>query len=48
MEEPLIVNLASVPEIDDCERPWGGPYKILTPSMRPRGGRLGVHQTDRG
>lgn len=24
---------------------WGGHYKVLTPSMRERGGKLGVNQT---
>lgn len=24
---------------------WGGAFKVLTPSMRPKGGRLGVNQS---
>lgn len=40
---PHVVNLDEVEEVD-CRsgEHWGGFDKPLTPSMRPRGGRLGV------
>jgi len=40
-----VVNLAEVDEVD-CRsgEHWGGFDRQLTPSMRPKGGRLGVHQ----
>ena len=40
-----IVNLHEWPETSTVSGAhWGEHYKILTPSMRPRGGRLGVNQ----
>lgn len=41
---PTVVNLDAVPPIERLlgER-WGAQFKPLTPSMRPRGGKLGVN-----
>ncbi len=39
-----IVNAADAPEIEHIGGKWGHAYKVLTPSMRPRGGKLGVSQ----
>jgi len=40
-----IVNVDDLPETGTLRgEHWGEFYKILTPSMRPRGGRLGVNQ----
>jgi len=40
-----IVNVDELPETSTVSGDhWGELYKILTPSMRPRGGRLGVNQ----
>src|SRR5262245_59248759 len=40
-----IVNVEDVPETSTLRgEHWGEFYKVLTPSMRPRGGRLGVGQ----
>ena len=42
----LVVNVAAVDEevhLDGAH--WGHAFKVLTPGMRPRGGRLGVNQT---
>jgi len=38
-----VVNVADLPEINRDSGAWGGMYKTLTPSMRPRGGSLGVN-----
>lgn len=44
-EHPFVVNVDEVDEVADLDREHcGGAYKALTPSMRPRGGRLGVNQ----
>lgn len=44
-QAPSIVNVDQVAEVDrQMGDHWGAPYKILTPSMRPRGGKLGVNQ----
>ncbi len=43
-ESPVVVNVEEAQEIDRRQGQWGGAYKILTPSMRPRGGGLGVNQ----
>jgi len=37
-----IVNVAEVEEHGAGAAPWGGFWKVLTPSMRERGGSLGV------
>jgi len=38
-----VVNIDDVEEIDNTQGArWGGFDKVLTPSMRPKGGRLGV------
>lgn len=41
---PIVVNLDSVAPIERLlgER-WGAQFKPLTPSMRPRGGKLGIN-----
>lgn len=40
----IVVNLDEAPEIDDVHgEHWGSVYKIMTPSMRDRGGSLGVN-----
>lgn len=41
-EQPVVVNVAAVPETGGVEGRFGAYDKVLTPSMRPRGGRLGV------
>ena len=39
-----VVNLDQVPEIEHYSgEHWGAAYKVMTPSMRPRGGSLGVN-----
>lgn len=39
-----VINVDEAPEIEGAEgEHWGASYKILTPSMRPRGGSLGVN-----
>jgi uncharacterized cupin superfamily protein len=44
--QDIVVNIADVEEVEDLEEEhWGQAYKVLTPSMRPRGGRLGVNVT---
>lgn len=40
----VVVNVRDVEEIERAHGHWGGSYKVLTPSMRPRGGSLGVNQ----
>jgi uncharacterized cupin superfamily protein len=41
---PTVVNLDDAPEIDRLHgEHWGAAFKIMTPSMRPRGGSLGVN-----
>ena len=42
--EPVI-NVADAQLIEHEKGRWGGAYKVLTPSMRPRGGKLGVNET---
>jgi uncharacterized cupin superfamily protein len=43
---PHVVNVDEVDEIEHLDREhWGGAYKPLTPSMKPKGGRLGVNQS---
>ena len=46
MDEQLspIVNVDDALEEVEAEGAWGGAWKVLTPSMRARGGRLGVVQ----
>jgi uncharacterized cupin superfamily protein len=39
-----ILNVADAEDIVEMEGAWGSTYKVLTPSMRPRGGTLGVCQ----
>lgn len=41
---PLVVNEADVEEISEEDGAWGSRYQILTPGMRPAGGRLGVQR----
>jgi len=42
--QPTVVNLDQAQEIDEREGAhWGGTCKIMTPSMRARGGSLGVN-----
>ncbi len=43
-DEPGLLQLSEAPEIQKMHgEHWGGFYKILTPSMRPRDGSLGVN-----
>lgn len=43
---PQIVNAEELQEIEHLHGDhWGGSYVVLTPSMRPRGGSLGVSRT---
>ena len=46
MRTKVVVNVDEAEEIEHLhgER-WGGTYKVLTPSMQPRGGSLGVNVT---
>jgi uncharacterized cupin superfamily protein len=37
-----VVHIDELEEITEMEGAWGGHYKVLTPSMRERGGKLGV------
>jgi len=42
---PVVVNVADVKPIERVlGESWGAVFKPLTPSMRPRGGSLGVNQ----
>jgi uncharacterized cupin superfamily protein len=44
--EEIVVNVDDVAEVDNLVgEHWGSTDKTLTPSMRPRGGRLGVNWT---
>jgi uncharacterized cupin superfamily protein len=38
-----VVHVDELEEISRVMGEWGGHYKVLTPSMRPRGGSLGVN-----
>jgi len=41
---PNVVNLSEAPEIERMlGEHWGAAFKVLTPSMRPRGGSLGIN-----
>lgn len=41
-----VVNVDEVSEIEHRQgEHWGGAYRPLTPSMKPKGGRLGVNQS---
>lgn len=43
---PHVVNVDEVAEIEHLDgEHWGGAYRPLTPSMKPKGGRLGVNQS---
>jgi uncharacterized cupin superfamily protein len=43
-QQPIVVNVDDAGEIERLAgNHWGAAYKILTPSMRPRGGKLGVN-----
>ncbi|MEM7201694.1 MAG: cupin domain-containing protein [Planctomycetota bacterium] len=43
-EDPTpVVNVDELTEIDRSMSPWGASYKVLTPTMRPQGGSLGVN-----
>ncbi len=37
-----VCNVADAPERSHASGAWGATWKVLTPSMRPRGGSLGV------
>jgi uncharacterized cupin superfamily protein len=41
---PMIVNVDEAPESGSREGPYGAASQSLTPSMRPRGGALGVNR----
>lgn len=41
---PIVVNVDEVPERGSGEGPYGAASQSLTPSMRPRGGALGVNR----
>jgi hypothetical protein len=41
---PMIVNVDAVPETQSDVGPYGAASQSLTPSMRPRGGSLGVNR----
>jgi uncharacterized cupin superfamily protein len=41
---PLIVNMHDVPEKDGSATPYGSAHAPLTPSMRARGGKLGINR----
>jgi len=41
---PMVVNVDEVPERGPGEGPYGTASQSLTPSMRPRGGSLGVNR----
>ena len=45
MEEqrPQVINVNDAPEIWEEEGPWGGSYKVLTPSAERASGRLGLN-----
>ena len=46
MQGKVVVNVDEVEEVEHLfGEHWGGAYKALTPSMAPRGGRLGVNLT---
>ena len=40
-----VVNVDEVEEVGETQGVWGGFDKVLTPSMRPKGGRLGVSRS---
>jgi uncharacterized cupin superfamily protein len=42
-EKGPVCNVADAPERSHGSGAWGATYKVLTPSMRPRGGSLGVN-----
>lgn len=42
-ENGPVCNVADAPERSHGSGAWGATYKVLTPSMRPRGGSLGVN-----
>lgn len=43
-DPPQIVNIDEAPEMERLVGPhWGAAFKMLTPSMRPGGGSLGVN-----
>jgi uncharacterized cupin superfamily protein len=44
MLPPLIVNVDSLPETEGQGGHYGAAYQRLTPSMRPRGGSLGINR----
>jgi uncharacterized cupin superfamily protein len=41
---PMIVNMNDLPERDATAGPYGAAYMSLTPSMVPRGGKLGINR----
>lgn len=44
-DAPIVVNVNEVPETFDSDGKMAQGWKVLTPSMAPRGGRLGINQT---
>ncbi len=41
---PTVINVEDAPEIERMiGEHWGAAFKVLTPSMRPGGGRLGIN-----
>ncbi len=43
-DSPTVLNVADAPELEHMYgEHWGGFYKVMTPSMRPRGGALGLN-----
>lgn len=42
MDEPVVINADEAKEHEYLNGRWGHAYKVMTPSMRERGGRLGV------
>ena len=41
-ETSPVVNVEAAPEETMTEGPWGGSWRVLTPSMRKQGGSLGM------
>jgi uncharacterized cupin superfamily protein len=41
---PTVVNTHELPEVEKTLGHYGAAYQNLTPSMRPRGGRLGINR----
>jgi hypothetical protein len=41
---PMVVNVDELEETDRTAEPFGAAYMKLTPSMMPRGGKLGINR----